>query len=84
MPKEIQRTNNEINTFGEARKLILETISAIKNDTIPVNRAMAIAANMKVLNDNVQCEINAAKVTLLANERGHDFGKIVSMGKNVI
>jgi len=45
---------------------------------------MAIAASMKVLNDNIQCEINAAKLCLIADDRGHNFGKIVKMGQQLI
>lgn len=74
----------EVRTFGDARQLILQTIVGIKDGSIGANQAMAIAANMKVLNDNIQCEINSAKVTLLAEERGHNFGRIVGMGRKSI
>lgn len=74
----------EVKTFGDARQLILQTIMGIRDGGLDVNQAMAIAANMKVLNDNIQCEINAAKVTLLAEERGHQFGRIVHMGQKII
>ena len=44
---------------------------------------MAIAANMKVLNDGVQVEINAV-TPLLTEGRAHSFGKLVGMGQRVI
>lgn len=73
-----------IETFGDARRLIIQTIMQIRDGGLDVSQGMAIAANMKVLNDNIQCEINAAKLCLLAEERGHNFGKVVAMGTRLI
>ena len=39
---------------------------------------------MKVLNDSVQVEINAAKMSVVARQAGHDFGRIVGMGQKMI
>ena len=74
----------EVKTFGDARQLILQTIMQIRDGGLNASQGMAIAAQMKVLNDNIQCEINAAKLCLLAEERGHDFGRVVSMGRRLI
>lgn len=74
----------KIDSFGDARKFILQTMIQLRDGNIPVATGMAIAANMKVLNDNIQAEINAAKLSLLAQEKGHEFGKVVSMGKRLI
>ena len=73
-----------INTFGDARRLILETMIQLRDGQIPIQTGMAIATNMKVLNDNIQCEINAAKLSLLAHDSGHEFGRIVEMGQRYI
>ena len=73
-----------VETFGDARRLILQTIMHIRDGGLNVAQGMAIAANMKVLNDNIQCEINAAKLCLLAEERGKNFGQIVPMGRRMI
>ena len=75
---------NQLATFGDQRRMILDTIMELKNGTMDVNRGMAIAANMKVLNDSVQAEINAAKMALVANQAGHNFGRIVGMGQRFI
>ncbi len=75
---------NQIATFGDARRMILDTIVALKNNEMDIGRGMAIAANMKVLNDSIQVEINAAKMVLLATEKGHDFGRMVGMGQKMI
>jgi len=36
------------------------------------------------LNDNVQTEINAAKLALSADDKGHKFGRLVGMGQRLI
>jgi|GEM_PF-4704385 len=75
---------NQIATFGDARRMILDTIVELRNGSMDINRGMAIAANMKVLNESVQTEINAAKMALQAHQAGHDFGRIVGMGQKQI
>ena len=74
----------EIKTFGDARRLVLETIVDLKQGTLSIDKGMAIAANMKVLNDNIQTEINATKVAIIAKKEGYDFGTIVKMGTKLI
>lgn len=75
---------NQLATFGDQRRMILDTIMELRAGTMDVNRGMAIAANMKVLNDSVQVEINTAKMALIARQAGHDFGRIVGMGQKMI
>jgi hypothetical protein len=74
----------QIMTFGDVRRIIVETIMDVRSGAMPASTALAIAANMKVLNDSVQTEINAAKVSMLAHEKGHDFGRVVGMGQRLI
>lgn len=75
---------NQLATFGDQRRMILDTIMELRAGTMDVNRGMAIAANMKVLNDSVQTEINAAKMAIVARQAGHDFGRVVGMGQKLI
>lgn len=75
---------NQLMTFGDVRRSILDTISQLKAGEMDVSRGMAIAANFKVLNDSVQVEINAAKMALLTEGRAHNFGRIVGMGQKLI
>lgn len=75
---------NQIATFGDARRMILDTIVELKSGNMDVGRGMAIAANMKVLNDSIQVEINAAKMALSAEQAGHNFGRMVGMGQRMI
>jgi hypothetical protein len=75
---------NQLVTFGDVRRMILDTILALRNDEMDVSRGMAIAANFKVLNDNIQTEINAAKMSLATKDQAHSFGRIVGMGQRMI
>lgn len=75
---------NQLATFGDQRRMILDTIMELRDGTMDVNRGMAIAANMKVLNDSVQVEINAAKMAMAAKKEGHDFGQIAHMGRKLL
>lgn len=71
-------------TTGDARRLILETMAALKAGAMDASTGLAIAANMKVLNDSINAEVNAAKLAVTAKKEGHDFGKLVEMGRRQI
>ncbi len=71
-------------TFGDVRRMIIQTIVELRDGKMPASTGMAIAANMKVLNDNVQTEINAAKLALQTEGRAHQFGRVVRMGQQFI
>jgi hypothetical protein len=74
----------KIETFGDVRRLILDTVVELRNGTMDVNRGLAIAANIKVLNENINAEINAAKVSIMTEGRAHHFGQVVGLGKRLI
>ncbi len=74
----------QLTTFGDVRRMILNTIVALRDDQMDVSRGMALAANFKVLNDNIQVEINAAKMAMLTEGKAHNFGRIVGMGQRLI
>jgi hypothetical protein len=84
MSTKIVNTVNRVDTFGDVRRLILETVINIRDENITVSQGMAIAANIKVLNDNIQAEINAAKLSIATEGRAHQFGNVVSMGRRLI
>jgi len=79
MDQQVQATQQM--TFGDARRIIIETIMHLRSGEMNATTGMAIAANMKVLNDSVQTEINATKLALATEGRAHNFGKVVSMGQ---
>lgn len=74
----------KIETFGDARSLLVDTIIELKEGKMDVSRGMAVAATMKVLNDNIQAEINAGKLILKAAEVGKNFGDVMQLGQQVI
>ena len=76
--------SNQITTFGDVRRMIVDTIVALRDEKMDVGRGMAIAANFKVLNDNVQVEINAAKMAMAARDEAYGFGQVVAMGQRLI
>lgn len=76
--------SGQLVTFGDARRIIIETIMHLRSGQMPATTGMAIAANMKVLNDSVQVEINAAKMALATEGKAHNFGRVVGMGQRLI
>lgn len=75
---------SEINTFGDARRVILETIIALRDNKMDVSRGMAIAANFKVLNENILAEVQAGKLSLATDGKAHEFGRITRMGQRLL
>lgn len=51
---------NQPMTFGDARRIIIETLMQIRNGTMPASAGIDIVSNMKVVNDSVMTEINAS------------------------
>lgn len=70
-----------IESFGDARRVILETILDLRSGKISVERSMAIAENLKVLNDSIQTEVNVAKVAIMAKEKGETEPKLKMLQK---
>lgn len=71
-------------SFGDVRRLILETILNIRDGGLDVQQGMAIAANFKVLNDNIIAEIQAAKLSITTENLANNFGKVTHMGTRLI
>ncbi len=74
----------QLTTFGDVRRMVIDTIMELRAGKMSPTQGMAIAANMKVLNDNVQVEINAAKLALATEGKAHNFGRVVGMGQRLI
>lgn len=81
-------TNNtriqKVETFGDVRRLIIETVMDLRDGNIDTQKGMAIAANLKVLNDNIQTEINATKIKIQTENKLHQFGTVRRMGLTLI
>ena len=78
------REIEEVRTFGDARRLMFQTIMQIRDGGLTVQQGAAIGQLMKEINSNIQCEINAAKIAMSANEQAGKFGKVVQMGTRII
>jgi 3,4-dihydroxy-2-butanone 4-phosphate synthase len=74
----------EVKSFGDVRLLILQTVIDVRDGHLSTSQAMAIAANMKELNANIQCEINATKLSIATDEKAKKFGEVLSMGRRLI
>ena len=79
-----QKLITEVKTFGDVRSLIIQSIMQIRDGGLDVAQATVTAAHFKCLNDNINAEVNATKVSILAREKGHDFGNVVKMGTRLI
>jgi hypothetical protein len=75
---------NQIMSFGDFRRNIIGDINAVREGSLEVSRATAMVGLYKEVNSNIQAEINAAKMSLLTEEKAHQFGKVVSMGRRLI
>lgn len=76
--------NKDPQTFADVRKMIIDTIVALQADEMDSTRGMAIAANFKVLNDNIFAEIGVTKLSLATEGKAHTFGSVVRMGQRLI
>lgn len=74
----------EVKSFGDVRMLMLQTILNIRDGGLDVSQGMAMVANFKVLNDNINSEINAAKLALLTEGKLHNFGNVMRLGRQLI
>ena len=75
---------NQVMSFGDFRRAIINDIAAVRTGDLDVSKAGAIAALYKEVNSNIQVEINAAKMSLATEDKAHTFGKLVGMGRRLI
>lgn len=71
-------------TFGDTRRVIIDTILQVRNGTMSASQGAAVAGLMDALVKNVQVEINAAKMALATEDKAHNFGRVVGMGQRLI
>lgn len=74
----------QIMTFGDTRRVIIDTIMQVRSGSMSSSQGMAVAGLMDVLVKNVQVEINAAKLALATEGKAHNFGRVVGMGQRLI
>lgn len=71
-------------TDGSTRKLILDAIQGVKDGTLEVSRATAMAALFKELNASMQASISAAKTEMLMQDKGRRFMRSITLGRQVV
>ena len=69
-----------MSTFGEIRAMSVATIKELRAGAMDVSRGMAIAANIKVLNDNIQAEVAVTKLAIATEKSSYKFGEVMRMG----
>ncbi|MGZ8220027.1 MAG: hypothetical protein ACXWT0_00115 [Methylobacter sp.] len=70
--------------FGEIRQLILQSIVDMRNKDITQGEAQTTFMGIKVLNDNINSEINVAKLAIQTQNSAHKFGRVVRLGKQTV
>lgn len=75
---------NQIMTFGDTRRIIIDTVLQVRSGTMTASQGAAVAGLMDALVKNVQVEINAAKMALATEGKAHNFGRVVGMGQRLI
>lgn len=78
------QATSQIYSFGDSRKMMLDAAASVLSGDVEVSRAVAFAAIMKEVNGSIQVEVNQAKAVVMCQQAGHDFGRIVRMGKKKI
>jgi hypothetical protein len=84
MSKQEGMDPNRMLSFGDFRRALISDIAAIRDGSLSCSQGTAMAAMYKEVNTNIQAEINATKLSLATEEKAHNFGKIVTMGKRLI
>ena len=75
---------SHIMTFGDVRKSIIDDIAKIRSGELEQGRGQVLVGLYKELNSNIQTEINATKLALQTEEKAHNFGKVMGMGRRLI
>jgi hypothetical protein len=85
-PNDQQQPPNLVNimTTGDARRLLLEVILDVRSRSIEVARAEMIFKGVDSLTKLTQVEINAAKLAAHLENKAHNFGKVVQMGRRIL
>jgi hypothetical protein len=73
-----------IRTSGDVRRILAQTMIDVKDGSLEVSRGLAVASLAKELNNNLQVEVNIAKVRVSVAASGKNMGEVTEMGRLVI
>lgn len=66
---------------GEVRQLILETLVGVRDGSLDTSQAVAMASLFKELNGSMNISIQAAKMSMMMEDRGRKFMTTVQVGR---
>lgn len=76
--------NDTIQTSGDLRRVLAQSISDIRTKKMDVDQGKAVAMLAKEITASIQTEVNVAKVRQYMLDIGHDLGKVTHLGKLVV
>lgn len=76
--------NEILNTAGEIRRFLANTMVEVKNGQLDLNKGMVVAMLSKELTGNMLAEVNVMKTSLMLQNAGINTNKIQHMGKLLI
>ena len=76
--------SDTIETSGDLRRVLAQSISDIRTKKMDVDQGKAVAMLAKEINSSIQTEVNVAKVRQYMLDIGHDLGKVTHLGKLVV
>jgi hypothetical protein len=71
-------------TTGDARRMVLQTMADLQSGHMDVDRGMAIAANMRALNDSLIAEVHVVKLQMVLKHEDPSFGQVAPLGQRVL
>lgn len=80
----MQNVTPSIDSFGQLRKMLVDTIFELRGGSMPYRRGVAIAAVAKTVNDNILAECQVTKLSILTEGRARSLGPVMELGQRLI
>jgi hypothetical protein len=76
--------NEVIQSSGDIRRILAQTMLEIRSGDISVEKGLAIAQLSKEITSSLQIEVNVAKVRVAMLAAGQNMGKLTKLGRLII
>lgn len=76
--------NETIQSSGDIRRFLAQTMVDIRTGAVSVDKGLAIAAMSKEITASLQAEVNVAKVRVSMLQAGKNMGELTRLGRLVI
>ncbi len=73
-----------IQSSGDIRRFLAQTMMDIRTGAVSVEKGLAIAAMSKEITASLQAEVNVAKVRVSMLQAGKNMGELTRLGRLVI